>query len=249
MALDGSREEARGMTASEQLRDLVNGFRISQALHVAAVLGVSDLLADGPLDLESLARAVAADPESLRRLLRVLAAVGVYVETDEGSFANSELSEALRTGAPGSLKGWASLIGEPYYWSSWGNLLSSTRSGETAFTRLYGMDVWAYRAGDAAKTAVFDAAMTDLATRMAAAVAAAYDFPEQGLLVDIGGGHGALLAGVLAANPSLSGVVLDLPHVVAGADQTLADSSARERIRLVAGDMFQAVPSGGDSTC
>ena len=150
------------MTASEQLRDLVNGFRISQALHVAAVLGVSDLLADGPLDLESLARAVAADPESLRRLLRALAAVGVYVETDEGSFANSELSEALRTGAPGSLKGWASLIGEPYYWSSWGNLLSSTRSGETAFTRLYGMDVWAYRAGDAAKTAVFDAAMTDL---------------------------------------------------------------------------------------
>ena len=237
------------MTASEQLRDLVNGFRISQALHVAAVLGVSDLLADGPLDLESLARAVAADPESLRRLLRALAAVGVYVETDEGSFANSELSEALRTGAPGSLKGWASLIGEPYYWSSWGNLLSSTRSGETAFTRLYGMDVWAYRAGDAAKTAVFDAAMTDLATRMAAAVAAAYDFPEQGLLVDIGGGYGALLAGVLAANPSLSGVVLDLPHVVAGADQTLADSSARERIRLVAGDMFQAVPSGGDSTC
>jgi hypothetical protein len=246
MALDGSVEEAHDMTASEQLRYLVNGFRISQALHVAAVLGVSDLLADGPLDGESLARGADADPVSLRRLLRALAAVGVYVETADGLYANSELSEALRTGAPGSVKGWATLIGEPYFWSSWGNLLSSTRSGETAFTTLYGMDVWAYRAGDASKTAVFDAAMTDLATRMAAAVGAAYDFPEHGLVVDIGGGHGALLAGVLTAYPSLSGVVLDLPHVVAGADQTLADSPARERIRLVGGDMFQAVPAGGD---
>jgi hypothetical protein len=234
------------MTASEQLRDLVNGFRVSQALHVAAVLGVSDRLADGPLDLESLARAVDADPESLRRLLRALAAVGVYVETDEGGFANSELSEALRTGGPGSVKGWATLIGEPYFWSAWGSLSSSVRSGSTAFPTLYGMDVWAYRAGDAGRTAVFDAAMTDLATRMAAAVADAYDFPEHGLLVDIGGGHGALLAGVLAAYPSLSGVVFDLPHVVDGAAAILADTPVRQRIRLVGGDMFESVPSGGD---
>jgi len=246
MALDGSWEEAHDMTASEQLRDMVNGFRISQALHVAAVLGVSDLLADGPLDLESLARAADADPESLRRLLRALAAVGGYVETDEGGYANSELSEALRTGAPGSVKGWATLIGEPYFWGAWGNLLSGTRSGATPFTMLYGMDVWAYRAGDVTRTAVFDAAMTELATRMAAAVADAYDFPERGLLVDIGGGHGALLAGVLAAYPSLSGVVFDLPHVVAGATEVLANTPARERIRLVAGDMFESVPSRGD---
>ncbi len=234
------------MTASEQLRELVNGFRISQALHVAAVLGVSDLLADGPLDLESLARRTDSNPESLGRLLRALAAVGIYVQTDDGGYANSELSEALRTGAPGSVKGWATLIGEPYFWSAWGHLLSSTRSGETAFTALYGMDVWAYRAGDATRTAVFDAAMTDLAARMAAAVAEAYDFPDHGLLVDIGGGHGALLAGVLAAYPSLSGVVFDLPHVVAGADEILTDTPARERIRLVAGDMFESVPTGGD---
>jgi hypothetical protein len=234
------------MTASEQVRDLVNGFRVSQALHVAAVLGVSDLLADGPLDLDALAHGVDADPESLGRLLRALAAVGVYVETDGGGYANNELSEALRTGAPGSLKGWATLIGEPYFWNSWGNLLGSTRSGETSFTMLHGMNVWEYRAGDARRTAVFDAAMTDLAARMAAAVGAAYDFPKGGLLVDIGGGHGALLAGVLAAHPTLSGVVFDLPHVIAGAEQALADAPVRERIRLVAGDMFQAVPSGAD---
>ena len=153
------------MTASEQLRDMVNGFRISQALHVAAVLGVSDLLADGPLDLESLARAADADPESLRRLLRALAAVGVFVETDEGGYANSELSEALRTGAPGSVKGWATLIGEPYFWGAWGNLFSGTRSGANPFTTLYGIDVWAYRAGDVTRTAVFDAAMTELASQ------------------------------------------------------------------------------------
>jgi hypothetical protein len=81
---------------------------------------------------------------------------------------------------------------------------------------------------------------------MAAAVAAAYPFPEHGLVVDVGGGHGALLAGVLTAYPSLSGAVFDLPHVVAGLDQALASSPARQRIRPVAGDMFQSVPSGGD---
>jgi hypothetical protein len=246
VALDGPPEEASAMTASEQLHALLNGFRVSQALHVAAVLGLSDLLADGALDVDTLARATDADPGSLRRLLRALAAVGVYVETDEGSYANTELSAVLQTGSPESVKGWATFIGESYVWSSWGSLLSSTRSGETAFDALHGMDVWAYRAADAAKAAVFDAAMTDLATRMAAALTAAYDFPPQGLVVDIGGGHGALLASVLAAYPNLSGVLFDLPHVVAGADQHLAQAEVRSRLRLVAGDMFQAVPPGAD---
>jgi hypothetical protein len=246
VALDGSPEEASGMTASEQLHDLLNGFRVSQALHVAAVLGLSDLLANGALGVGTLARATDSDPASLRRLLRALASLGVYVETDEGTYANTELSEVLQTGSPESVKDWATFIGESYVWNSWGSLLNSTRSGETAFDALYGMDVWAYRAADATKAAVFDAAMTDLAGRMAAALAAAYDFPLQGLVVDIGGGRGALLASVLAAYPNLSGVLFDLPHVVAGADQHLADAKVRSRIQLVAGDMFQAVPPGAD---
>jgi hypothetical protein len=234
------------MLARASARDLLNGLRVSQALHVAAVLGLSDLLADGPLDVGSLARATDSDPASLRRLLRALASVGVYVETDEGTYANTELSEVLQTGSPKSAKGWATFIGESYVWNSWGSLLNSTRSGETAFDALYGMDVWAYRAADATKAAVFDAAMTDLATRMAAAVAAAYDFPLQGLVVDIDGGHGALLASVLAAYPNLSGVLFDLPHVVAGADQHLTDAKVRSRIQLLAGDMFKPVPPGAD---
>lgn len=170
-----------GMEASEHLRTLVNGFRVSQALHVAAVLGVSDVLAGGARSVEALAGAVDADPDSLRRLLRALAAVGVYVESESGDFANSELSEALRTSVPGTVNAWARFIGEPYYWQSWGPLLHSIRTGENAFTSLYGTDVWTYRAGNPTKAAVFDAAMTGLAATMADAVAAAYDFPESGV--------------------------------------------------------------------
>ena len=125
---------------------LLMGYRATQAIHVAASLGIPDLLADGPRQSDDLAREAGADPDALYRLLRALAAIGVLEEDDERRFALTPLGEPLRTDVPGSLHGWALLDRSAEYWRSWGNLEHSIRTGENSFRALHGTDVWEWRA-------------------------------------------------------------------------------------------------------
>jgi hypothetical protein len=235
------------MTPAEQLRAIILGYRQSQAVHVAAVLGISDLVADGPRTVEDLAAAADADVGALRRLLQALAAVGVYVEDDKGQFANTELSRALCTGVPGSLNALATYFGEPTAWAAWGHLLHSARTGENAFTALHGTDVWTHREQHPEMGVVFDTVMAANTTALAGALAGAYNFSDVGTVADIGGGYGVLLEAVLTAHPHLSGVLFEQPHVVAGAELALAHSPIRDRCQLVAGSMFDSVPAGADA--
>ena len=103
-----------------ELRHLVNGFQVSQAIHVAAALGIPDLLADGPRTSEELADAAGADPDALYRLLRALASIGVLEEDGERAFSLTPFGEPLRSDVPDSLHGWVSFVGRPYYWQAWG---------------------------------------------------------------------------------------------------------------------------------
>jgi hypothetical protein len=219
------------------LLDLVNGYRLSQALHVAATLGLGDRLADGPLRADELG--VEADPDALSRLLRALTAAGVLSESD-GRFALTELGQGLRSDVPGSVAGWAAFIGRPYHWASWSSLLHSVRTGENAFRAVHGMDVWEYRRAHPEEAAIFDDAMTSLTRRVNAAVLEAHDFGRYPVVVDVGGGRGALLAGVLERHPHVRGVLFDQPEVVTGAPSV-------ERMEVVGGSFFDAVPSGGDA--
>src|SRR5688500_827064 len=158
------------------LRRLVNGYQVSQAIHVAAVLGIADRLAGGPKSSEELASATQSHPDALYRLLRALAAVGVFREEPGRHFALTPLSECLRADAPQPVGPWAAFMPSPPQWQAWGALLHSVRTGETAFRHVHGEDVWAYRARHPEAGAAFDRAMTG-ATRLAtAAVLAAYDF-------------------------------------------------------------------------
>ncbi|MEP7021021.1 MAG: methyltransferase [Pseudonocardiales bacterium] len=235
------------MEASEELRRLINGFQISQALHVAAELGLSDLMATGPRTVTELAEQTGTHEPSLFRLLRALASIGVYEQHQDAHFANSELGEALRIDAPGSPGGWARLVGSRYQWQAWGALEHSVRTGENAFTSIEGMSIWEFRQRHPQEGAVFDAAMTSLTARVADAVVDAYDFGAHKTLVDVGGGHGWLLATILARTPSLHGVLFDQPTVVADAAPTLADAGVSSRCRVVGGDFFDTVPAGADA--
>ena len=127
------------------LRRLVNGFQVSQAISVAATLGIADLLADGPRPAAELAAASESDPRALVRLLRALAAIGVFVEGDDDQFGLGPLGEHLRTDGQPSIAGWAEYIGSAAYWAAWGNLLHSVRTGENAFAAVHGVDPWEYR--------------------------------------------------------------------------------------------------------
>lgn len=231
----------------DQLSRLVGGFRASQAIYVAAELGIADLLADGPRTSDELAAASDSHPDALYRLLRALASLGVLREEDGRRFALTELGDGLRTDAEGSIAGWAAFIGRPPFWQSWGALLHSVRTGENAFRHVHGADVWSWRADRPEESAAFDRAMESLTRGATAALIDAYDFGRFGTIVDVAGGNGTFLAALLAAFPALNGVLFDQPHVIPGAEPVLAEAGVADRCQVVAGSFFESVPEGGDA--
>jgi hypothetical protein len=232
---------------AESLQRLVAGSHVSQAISVAATLGIADLLAEGPRASEELAAATNAHPPSLYRLLRALAAVGVFHEEDDRRFSLTPTGDLLRSDAPGSVRGWAAFLGRPYIRESWSALEHSVRTGENAFEHVHGTDVWSYRAERPDESEIFDRAMQSITGSVDKALVAAYDFGRFGTVVDVGGGNGALLAGLLAANPELRGVVFDQEHVVANAERVLAAAGVADRCEIVSGSFFEEVPRGGDA--
>jgi O-methyltransferase domain/Dimerisation domain len=239
--------EHPSLQPSMTLRRLVNGYQVTQAIHVAAVLGLADLLADGPRSSDDLAAATNTHPGALYRLLRALASVGVFREEADHVFALTELGACLRADAPESVGGWAAFVGEPYQWQAWGALLHSVRTGENAFRYVHGIDSWTYRARHPELSASFDRAMTDLSRQVSAAVLAAYDFSRFRQIVDVGGGNGAFLAAILATYPTIHGVLFDQPHVVSGAGPILAAAGVADRCQVIGGSFFEAVPGGGEA--
>lgn len=239
------------MTAGESpaaaLTRLVNGYQISHALHATAALGVADLLAAGMTSVVDLATATETQAAPLYRLLRALAAAGVFHELPDRHFTLTAMGECLRSDASDPVAPWAMLAGQPYVHRAWEALPHSLRTGETAFRHAHGVDVWDYRARHPEQSAIFDRAMSGISRRVAEAVVNTCDFGRFHRVVDVGGGEGALLAHILATHPTVSGVLFDLPHVVSRATPLLDAAGVTGRCDVVAGDFFTGVPEGGDA--
>ncbi len=229
------------------LLSLVTAYMASRVVHVAAELRIADLLADGAKSGEILAHETKAHTSSLRRLLRSLSSLGLVNEIEQDQFALTPLGDELRTGRPNSLRGLALMFGGERAWQSWGGLLHSVLTGESATQHIYGMGSFEYLAARPQEAAIFNAAMSDLTRRTAQAVVAAYDFSRFGAIVDLGGGDGTLMSVILAATPKPRGVVFDLPNGNAEAAQHLAAAGLTERCGVIAGDFFRSVPSGADA--
>jgi len=228
------------------LFQMVTGYYISRAIYVAATLGIADLLAHGPQPSSTLAKATGTHAESLTRVLRLLASVGVFTEQDDRCFALTPLGECLRTGVPGSMRS-AALLFAGITQEAWRDLLYSVRTGEPAFHHVFGMDSFSYMAQHPEEAANFDEAMADFTKGIAIAVAATYDFSQFGTIVDVGGGNGMFLEAVLKAHPTLRGVLFDMPHVAERAQQRIEAVGLAERCKAVGGDFFLEVPSGGEA--
>jgi ubiquinone/menaquinone biosynthesis C-methylase UbiE len=234
-------------SAADRLFLLIQGFRVSRMIRVAAQLGLADLLADGPKTAEELASAVDCDAPSLNRMLRALASLGVFARHEDGHFALTPLSQLLRDGVPSSLRSFALHFTEGEEHEVWYDLLYSMRTGEPAFPHRYGAGFFDYLASHPESAAAFNARMTGRVGASAAAVARAYDFSSSRLVLDVGGGHGAVLRAVLAAHPHLRGILFDLPDVVEGARRELAAAGLVERCDLVGGSFFDRLPDGADT--
>jgi orsellinic acid C2-O-methyltransferase len=229
------------------LYQMAIGHYFSRAIALAAKLGVADLLSEGPRHFGELARATETQPAALNRVLRLLASVGVFEEQEGGRFALTLIGECLRANVPGSARAAVLLFGGVRIQDSWKDLEYCVRTGDPAFRKRGHTDPFVELAQSPEDAANFDAAMADFTRMTAIAVAAAYDFAAFHDVVDVGGGNGALMIGILNAYPQLHGIVFDQPHVVERAKKQIAEGALTERCRAVGGDFFQEVPGGADA--
>ncbi len=229
------------------LYQMATGHYSSRALHLAAKLGVADLLESGPRHFTELAAATATHAAALNRVLRLLASAGVFEEQEGGRFALTPLGECLRTNAPGSSRAMVMVFAGIGVQDAWKELEYCVRTGEPAFRKRGAADAFAEMAKDPEGAADFDAAMAAFTRMTAIAVAAVYDFSALRTVVDVGGGNAALLIGILRATPRLEGIVFDQPHVVDRAKKEIEAARLTDRCRAVGGDFFREVPGGADA--
>ena len=219
----------------------------SQAITVAAQLGVADALADGPLPIDELAVRVGADADALRRLLRALISRGIFGVRRDGRYELNSLADTLRSDAPVSMKSAARFYGSQEQRERWTLLVDAVRSGNAVVEALRGKESFDYFDENPELAELFNQTMTSISEMTDATVVAGYDFSAYPTIVDVGGGHGPLLAAILAAAPASRGVLYDLPLVVANAAGLLQEQGVADRVVIAEGSFFDSVPGDGDA--
>ncbi len=239
-------QRALELGPTEQMLQMMSGLWVTRGIYVAAKLGISDELKNGPKTVSELAAATCTNEDSLYRVLRMLATTGVYQETPGRTFSLTPLSETLLSDVKGSLRpGAIAELGEMHY-AAWGNILHTVKTGEIAFDAHFGMNVWEYLENEAEKADNFNRYMAGSSELLNQAISQKYDFSGYNTLVDVGGGLGGMISAILNANPELKGIVFDAPSVVAKSKEFLAERGLSGRAEAIGGDFFESVPAGGD---
>ncbi|RZU16072.1 hydroxyneurosporene-O-methyltransferase [Kribbella rubisoli] len=232
------------LTARQQVMGFLTGKWIPPVLATLAELGVADELVDKPLTVDELADRVGAQPRALYRLLRAAASVGVFEEEGDGRFALTDTAAVLRSDVPGSLRSAAMMFALEPFWTPYAQLRHSARTGEPAFDRIYGQSIYQRLGEHPDEARTFGAAAAAFHGQAMGPIASSHDFSAYGVVVDVGGGSGSLLAEVLRTAPGIRGVLLELPEVLPEASALLAKEGLADRVELVAGDFFAEVPPG-----
>ena len=202
-----------GPTPQEQFMHLLTGAWISQSLYAVALLGIADLLKEGP---HRRARARSGNQDAPRRCCIAccaLASIAVFTEHDDHTFGLTPLANCLLSDVPGSQRPAAIMMGEEHY-RAWAELLYSIETGLPAFDKLHGQPIFSYLAHHEVAAKIFDGAMTGIHGAETRAMLDAYDFSAFATLVDVGGGNGSLLCTVLERYPQLHGILFDRPDVI-----------------------------------
>ncbi|MBD2178854.1 methyltransferase [Pseudanabaena sp. FACHB-1998] len=230
-----------------QLMQMMTGYWVSQCIYVAAKLGVADRLIEAPQTYQAIADSTNTNASALYRVLRALASIGIFTETESGTFAMTPLAEYLRSDNPQSLQSTAIMLGDPEHYQAWGDLLHSVKTGEPAFDHRFGKGVFEYFGSNPDAALVFEKSMNNFSAMELRAIAPAYDFSEFKTLVDVGGGYGELLAEILQKCPHSKGILFDEKYVIDHAYSTLEKHGIADRCECLSGSFFDAVPTGGDA--
>lgn len=242
-------QEAPVMTSSEHfasLMQMITGYWVSQAIYSAAKLEIPDLLKDAAMPVSLLAEKLDANENFLYRLLRALGTLGILVEEEQKVFRLTPMGQMLRRDVSNSMQAIALMLGEEHY-LAWGKLADGVMSGKTPFETVYSTQCFEYFEQHPQAGATFNQAMTAFVKNEISAVVSAYDFSQFERLIDIGGGHGRLLATILKKYPKLSGMVFDLPHVAEGAIEYFENEGVSSRAQAQGGDFFTSVPDNADA--
>lgn len=234
------------MTPADRAFDLVSGFRASQLVYAAAELKIPDLLAAGPMTSAQLAAATAIDPGRLHRLLRGLAALGVLDEREDGAFSITEVGELFRESVPGSRRATARMMIPHDYWS-WGHFYETLRTGVTGQQLAHGGTLWDSLERDPDFAERFNQAMVANSEAVVEFISRSGDFERDSVVVDVGGGKGGLIGGILTRHPHLHGILADLPSGLAEARAYLSSLGVLDRCVIAECDFFQSVPAGGSA--
>lgn len=229
------------------LLEMISGGWTAGAVAVAARLELADHLAAGPRTAAELAAATRTHAATLSRLLRYLASIGVFVEHTDGRFAITPLGEMIRRDVPGSMRDAAIFFASHHAQRPWEKAEYSLRTGKPSFDHMYGMNPWEWYATHPDDAAEFNACMTALSGTLHKAAVETYDFTGIRTIMDVGGGHGRLLAQILAKEPAMRGILFDQPHVVTGAAPVFAEYRVQDRARAVGGSFFESLPTGADA--
>lgn len=226
---------------------LVEGSWVARAIYVVVSLRIADLLRDGPRLVDELAAETGTHAESLHRIMRALAGEGLFHLDDLGRFSLTPAGAVLRNDVPNSLHPWAMLMLGNVHQCAWENLMHTVTTGESAFQHRFGLDLWQYCAEHPEHARLFAAAMSGFTTTYIQNLLSSYSFTAFKKIVDVGGGDGSLLIGILQANRESHGVVFDTPQAVARAKQRIDEAGLNERCIASEGDALVEVPRGGDA--
>jgi precorrin-6B methylase 2 len=244
---DVSASDAAALSFTNVL-SLLSGHAIVRAIAVVAELGIADLLKSGPQTAGELAQRCNAHEATLFRILRALAAVGVFTYTaPPARFGLSALSNWLRSDVPNSLRDFARVRGGELCWDAWRTLQQATQTGECAFELAHGAEFFDYLRTHPIDARVFNDGMRSLSSQVHAAVISAYDFSQFRTLTDVGGGSGAFMAALLSAHPRLLGTLLDRAPAIELSEEILRGRNVADRCHCIAGDFFESVPAGSEA--
>ena len=227
-----------------QLMNFIVGKWISKPIYAAAKLEIADMLATGPKSIEELAKESQSHEPSLYRMMRALASVGIFWETENRCFELTPMAELLKKGA---MRSFALMFNSDWSDKAWGYFLDCIKTGDTAFEKAHGMPVSNWLKKNSYASEVFNEANAIKAASSHREIIEVYDFSGISTLTDVGGGLGVLMAEILKANSFLKGVVAELPSVIQETRKMIQKLDIEERCKVAECDFFENIPSGSDA--